>query len=126
MTDKLFLINGEYYSQKELEGFIESNSELAQKVERQTRFIKALKLNLSKTTLERNQFCDKANRLNKELQDIKEMSMFEFGNTYCSSESLEADGHAFARSLGVGTMTPEELAIEKAENAYVPYTAGDF
>ena len=100
--DKLFLINGEYYSQKELEGFIESNSELAQKVERQTRFIKALKLNLSKTTLERNEFCDKANRLNKELQRIKEMSMFEFGNTYCTSESLEADGHAFARSLGIG------------------------
>ena len=124
--DKLFLINGEYYSQKELEGFIQSNTELAQKVERQTRFIKALKLNLSKTTLERNQLCDKANRLNKELQDIKSMSMFEFGNTYCSTESLEADGHAFARSLGVGTMTPEEIAIEKAENAYIPYTAEDF
>ena len=40
--------------------------------------------------------------LQKELSDIKEMSMFEFGNTYCSSESLEADGHALARSLGVG------------------------
>ena len=52
--------------------------------------------------------------------------MFEFGNRYCSQESLEADGHAFARSLGVGTMTPEEIAIEKAENAYVPYTAEDF
>jgi len=124
--DELILINGEYYSQKELEGFIESSTELAQKVERQTRFIKALKLNLSKTTLERNQFCDKATRLNKELQDIKQMSMFEFGNTYCSSESLEADGHALARSLGVGTMTPEEIAIEKAENAYIPYTAEDF
>lgn len=124
--DKLFLINGEYYSQKELVAFIESNRELAQRCERQTRFIKALKLNLSKTTLERNEFCDKANRLNKELQDIKGLSMFEFGNLYCSSESLEADGHAFARSLGVGTMTPEELAIEKAENAYVPYTAEDF
>ena len=124
--DKLFLINGEYYSQKELVAFIESNRELAERCDRQTRFIKALKLNLSKTTLERNQFCEKANQLNKELQDIKQMSMFEFGNTYCSSESLEADGHAFARSLGVGTMTPEELAIEKAENAYVPYTAEDF
>lgn len=97
--NKLFLINGEYYSQKELEGFIQSNSELSQRCERQTRFIKALKLNLSKTTLERNQFCEKANRLNKELQDIKKMSMFEFGNTYCSSESLEADGHVLAREL---------------------------
>ena len=123
--NKLFLINGEYYSQKELVAFIESNRELAQKVERQTRFIKALKLNLSKTTLERNELCDKANQLNKELQDIKSMSMFEFGNKYCSSESLEADGHTFARSLGVG-MTHEEIEIEKAENAYVPYTAEDF
>jgi hypothetical protein len=40
--------------------------------------------------------------LSRELQTIKQMSMFEFGNKYCSSESLEADGHAFARSLGVG------------------------
>ena len=97
--DELILINGEYYSHQELVAIIESNRELAQRCERQTRFIKALKLNLSKTTLERNEFYDKANRLTKELQDIKSMSMFEFGNTYCSSESLEADGHALARAL---------------------------
>lgn len=37
--------------------------------------------------------------LQTELHDIKQMSMWEFGNTYCTSESLEADGHAFAQSL---------------------------
>ena len=37
--------------------------------------------------------------LAEELTTIKSMSMFEFGNTYCSDESLEADGRAFAKSL---------------------------
>ena len=125
--DELILIDGEYYSHNEIKGLIESNYELAKRCDRQTRFIKALKLNLSKTTLERNQFCEKTRVLSKELQDIKQMSMFEFGNTYCSSESLEADGHAFARSLGVGSrLTDEELRMEEAENAYTPYTAEDF
>ena len=57
--------------------------------------VNALKLNLSKTTQERNEAIDK-------LHKIQQMSMFEFGNRYCSQESLEADGHAFARSLGIG------------------------
>ena len=96
MTEKLndfelYEIDGETYSLNEIRGFIESSK----KVERQTRFINALKLNLSKTTQERNQLCDK-------LHEIQNLSMFEFGNRYCSQESLEADGHAFARSLGIG------------------------
>ena len=37
--------------------------------------------------------------LESELESIKDMSMFEFGNAYCSDESLEADGKAFARAL---------------------------
>lgn len=61
--------------------------------------VEGLKLNLSKTTLERNELCTRVNKLSKELQDIKQMSMFEFGNRYCTSESLEADGHAFAKAL---------------------------
>ena len=100
--DELILINGEYYSHAELEGLIESNRELAVKCERQTSFIKALKLSNSKLTLERNDLCDKVTALSRELQDIKQLSMFEFGNIYCSSESLEDAGHALARSLGVG------------------------
>ena len=84
------------------------------------RMVNGLKLNNSALTLERNQLVD-------ELQTIKGMSMFEFGNTYCSSESLEADGHAFARALGVGVrMTEAEVAIDEAENAYVPYSGDDF
>jgi len=103
----------------------EANEELQVRNEFLEKCVKALKLNLSKTTLERNHFCNKANQYSKELSGIKSMSMFEFGNTYCSSESLEADGHAFARSLGIG-MTHDEVKLEEAENAYIPYTAEDF
>ena len=37
--------------------------------------------------------------LNDELENIKKMSMFEFGNKYCSDESLKADGKTFAKAL---------------------------
>ena len=84
------------------------------------RMLEGVKLNNGKLTLERNNLID-------ELNTIKSMSMFEFGNKYCSSESLESDGHALARSLGVGVrMTPEESAIDEAENAYVPFQGDDF
>ena len=88
----LYEIDGEYYSLEEIRAFITTSNELARKTERQTRFIKALKLNNSKLTVERNQ-------LQNELDHIKSMSMFEFGNQYASDESLEADGKAFAKSL---------------------------
>jgi len=74
---------------KELEA---ENEKLEAKTERQRRMINGLRINNSSLTLERN-------KLIAELQEIKGMSMFEFGNTYCSSESLEADGHEFARAL---------------------------
>ena len=89
------LINGEYYSHHELVGIIESNRELAIKNERQTRFIKALKINNSALTIERN-------KLVEELNHIKAMGMFEFANTYCNEQDHIDAGHAFARSLGVG------------------------
>ena len=89
---ELYEIDGVLYSLEEIRGFIESSKELAQKCERQSRFIRALKLNNAKTTEERNRFCD-------ELHQIKQMSMFEFGNRYCTNDSLEADGKAFARAL---------------------------
>lgn len=126
MKDELILIDGETYSHKEIKGLIESNYELAIRCERQNRFIRALKLTNSKLTLERNELCEKCHSQSRELKDIKELSMFEFGNLYCSSESLEADGHAFARSLLGKPMTDEDLAIEAAEDNYVPYTAEDF
>ena len=126
MKDELILIKGEYYSHNELVAIIESNKELARKTDRQTRFIEALKLHNSELTIERNKLCDKCMAQSRELKDIKSMSMFEFGNTYCSTESLEADGHAFARSLLGKPMTDEELAIEAAENCYKPYVGDDF
>ena len=46
---------------------------------------------------------EELNAVRAELEEIKGMDMFEFGNTYCSDDDLEDAGHAFARSLGVGT-----------------------
>ena len=78
-----------------IEDLILENEALEARNEFLEKCVKALKLNLSKTTQERNDAIDK-------LHKIQQMSMFEFGNRYCSQESLEADGHAFARSLGIG------------------------
>lgn len=90
------------------------------------RCVRGLKLHNHEITKECNQLCERNMQLSQELQTIKQMSMFEFGNTYCSDESLEADGRAFARSLLGHRMTDEEVAIEAAEDRYVPYTAEDF
>lgn len=122
----LYEIDGEVYSVVELKGFIESSKKLSYTKERQTRFIKALKLNNSALTLERNQLQEKVDKLSKELQDIKELSMFEFANKYCSESDHEAAGHLLARSLLGHRMTDEEVKIEEAEDNYVPYTAEDF
>ena len=86
--NELYEIDGEIYSLHEIKGFIESAKQLGRK----TRFINALKLQNQELTKERN-------NLVTELNNIKAMSMFEFGNTYASKESLEADGHAFAKAL---------------------------
>ena len=100
--DNLILIDGDYYSINEIRGLIESNRDLTIRCERQARFIRALKECNKELTNERNKICDKYMEQSRELKNIKSMSMFEFGNKYCSSESLEADGHAFAKALGVG------------------------
>ena len=68
------------------------NQELHARNEFLERMVKGLKLNLSKTTLERNQAIDELNR-------IKAMSMFEFSSKYSTVEQQEADGRAFAREL---------------------------
>lgn len=83
------------------------------------RMVNGLKLHNQELTEERNNLID-------ELHSIKRMSMFEFGNAYCNDTSLEADGKAFARSLLGHRMTPEDVAIDEAENAYVPYVGDDF
>ena len=104
----------------------DENDKLSTRIRFQNRMVNGLRLNLQATTTERNEYCEKCNSLSKELRDIKQFSMFEFGNLYCSSESLEADGHAFARSLLGKPMTDEDLAIEAAENGYKPYVGDDF
>ena len=83
----------------EIKNILIENESLKARNEFLERQVEALKINLSKCTVERNKLCEHNMELSKELQDIKQMSMFEFGNTYCSEESLKADGHAFARSL---------------------------
>lgn len=108
----------------------QENEELQARNEFLQRMVNGLRFNLQATTAERNRLCDKCNSLSRELQDIKQMSMFEFGNTYCSSESLEADGHAFARSLLGKPATPadiaEETAIANGEAHYELFNGDDY
>ena len=121
----LIEIDGEYYSQKEIIAIIESNNELAKKNERQANFIRSLKAFNKELTSQRKELNDKTIKLSKELRDIKQMSMWEFADKYCNDTELEDAGKAFARSLGVG-MSSKEVAIEQAENCYVPYNGDDF
>ena len=99
---KLYEIDGETYSLNEIRGFIESSK----KIERQTRFINALKLNLSETTKERNQLVEKIHFLeakckayHQEVLEITSMGMFEFADNYCNDEQLDEAGKAFAKAL---------------------------
>ena len=114
-NSELYKIDEKYYSLEELRAFITNCDKLARKTERQNRFIKALKINNSQLSVERNQ-------LQNELDHIKSMSMFEFGNKYASDESLEADGRAFAKSLLGKPMTKtdieEETFIAEGEAEY--------
>ena len=68
---------------------------------------------------------DECNNLWAELFDIKHMSMWEFASKYCKDE-LENAGKQFARDLLGQPMTQEDIAIEAAENCYVPYNGDDF
>ena len=58
---------------------------------------------------------------NKELRD--EIADLRFTHKMLSSEEA---GRAFARELLGKPMTPEDIAIEQAENCYVPYNGDDF
>lgn len=61
----------------------------------QTDAFRALGAELNANMMLRKQVHD----LTQELNTIKQMSMFEFGNKYCSSEELEEAGHQLARDL---------------------------
>ena len=93
---------------------------------RQKRMINALKIRQSEKAIESKKMSDEILRLSRELQTIKNMGVWEFANTYCSDEENAEAGSALARSLLGHRMTHEEMAIDKAENAYVPYTGDDF
>ena len=58
---------------------------------------------------------------NKELRD--EIADLRFTHKYLTSEEA---GRQFARELLGKPMTPEDIAIEQAENCYVPYNGDDF
>ena len=62
-------------------------------------------------------FAIQVRELESEIADMK------FVHKMLNSEEA---GRAFARELLGKPMTPEELTIEAAENAYVPYTGDDF
>lgn len=70
----------------------------------------ALKMRCSKYSLE-------ITELHSEIQDMK------FTQKMLNSEEA---GRAFARELLGKPMTREDLAIEAAENAHVPYNGDDF
>lgn len=70
----------------------------------------ACKLRCSKLTIQ-------VRELESEIKDMK------FTREYLTSEDA---GRAFARELLGQPMTEEDLAIEAAENAYVPYNGDDF
>ena len=62
-------------------------------------------------------YCLQVRDLESEIADMK------FTRKYLTSEEA---GKAFARELLGKPMTEEELAIEAAENAYIPYVGDDF
>ena len=82
--------------------------------------------NIKDVLLENQELKERILVLENELANIKAMGMFEFANKYCSDNEHEEAGRALARSLLGKPMTPEEVAIEEAEDCYVPYTAEDF
>ena len=65
--------------------------------------------------------CSKYAIENKELRD--EIADLRFTHKYLTSEEA---GRAFARELLGKPMTHEDIAIEQAENCYVPYNGDDF
>ena len=130
MTEKklnnfdLYEINGELYSLNEIRGFIESSKTLSKTNHDLREENSALKVDndfLQKQNAACKMRCSKltlqVRNLESEIKDMK------FTRKYLTSEEA---GRAFARELLGQPMTEEDLAIEAAENAYVPYNGDDF
>ena len=90
---ELYEIEGETYSLEEIKGFIEASKQL----ERQTRFINALKMRCS-------DYSKKIGELESEIADMK------FTRKYLTSEEA---GKAFARELLGKPMTESDIAEEQ-------------
>ncbi len=107
----------------ELMGLREANEELQARNEFLERCVQAMRMNNAKVTLERNRICDKAMKLSKELQDIKQMSMWGFADKYCSDSQMEADARLFAKELLSSRVTGEykdnETAAVIAEEEFI-------
>ena len=91
MKDELILIKGEYYSQNELVAILESNKELAKLNVRYANFIRALKLDNSALTTERNKLIEENKELKEKLNNVTLWDL--------SPEAQEEAGNALARSL---------------------------
>ena len=94
----------------ELTYFKELSVEYEDEINFKTRQNNALKLRCSSYSL-------RIGKLETEIADMK------FTQKMLNSEEA---GRAFARELLGKPMTEEELAIEAAENAHVPYNGDDF
>ena len=102
---------------EELYHLREENQDLRLKNDFLQRKAALLKRDNARITLERGKLVD-------EIQRITSMGMFEFGNKYCSDESLEEDGRAFVRSLLGVPMTDSDYAEERfIENGVKAYEA---
>ena len=94
----------------ELTYFKELSAEYEDEINFKTRQNNALKIRCSDYSL-------RIGKLETEIADMK------FTHKMLNSEEA---GKAFARELLGKPMTEEELAIEAAENAHVPYNGDDF
>ena len=101
---------------KSVKDLILENEALEARNEFLEKCVNALKLNLSKTTQERNEAIDK-------LHKIQNMSMWDFADKYCSEDQLEEDGRLFARELLRTRVTGEykdnETAARIAEEEFI-------
>ena len=108
---------------RSVEDLILENEALMARNEFLEKAISVLKRDNERITIERTKLVD-------EIQRITSMGMFEFGNKYCSDDSLKEDGRAFARSLLGKPMTDSDTAEERfLENGVKEYerslTIGD-
>ena len=98
------------FLQREHKRLLSEHRDLTDKTNFQTRQITALKFRCS-------DYSRKIQKLESEIADMR------ITRKYLTSEEA---GRAFARELLGKPMTPEDIAIEQAENCYVPYNGDDF